>query len=139
MEKYKISEDCLLEIVAQKRKLVELVNSSYYGEAASMKLLNCMYPRMENILYCWYLLQNKMFSVQALATKAKEILELTAETPAWAYRNNSTVFKGSKNWAYAFKTRYNIGDYERLVATDPEDSVETVPTEPVVEQIEESN
>jgi len=101
---HQISPNQILLIASKEQSICELIRSEYFKLAEKMPLKNGTYPRMENILYQWYLKNPGNYKSAEYVEKARNILSITEEKPI----RGSRMFVGTATWTSGFKKRYDI-------------------------------
>lgn len=101
-KEYEVELCEIVETEAERAAISELVCSSYFDAAELMAQRSSLNPRMENILYMWYMTESKMHWVtnKNIRHKALELNRIVSE--------NTRPFKASSKWCVAFKNRYSI-------------------------------
>lgn len=101
---YEVDLSEIVETENEKAAIAELVCSSYFEAAELMPYRSSLNPRMENILYKWYMTESKVRSVinKNIRDKALELNRIVSE--------NTRPFKASSKWCVAFKKRYGINN-----------------------------
>lgn len=102
--RYSVSIEQIMDIVSKGDDILKMFKSACYQNALQMPIKKGKFPRMENVLYQWYLQQpaRPKVTVKILTEKAIEIMRVLDETTA------SGAFRGSSTWMTGFKTRFNI-------------------------------
>lgn len=94
----------------------------YFNISQHFEMRRGIYPRMENVLYCWFIEQENVSNV-ALSEKAKAILSILNERPTL---KNSSVFTASNNWIKLFKARYGLPNARRGSFSTENDPISSV-------------
>lgn len=108
----------IVETENERAAIAELVCSSYFQAAEEMPYRHSLNPRMENILYKWYMTEARERSVinKNIRGKALELNRIVSE--------NARPFKASSKWCVAFKNRFSINtndNNDNNENTQPED------------------
>lgn len=103
VQRYCVSVDQINDIVLKRDEILRMFKSACYRNALQMPLGRGKYPKMENVLYQWYLEQPKKSRItrKMFAEKAIQILRVIGEPV-------KRTFCGSSVWMVAFKRRFNI-------------------------------
>lgn len=99
---YRVPLSEILKIKIDESKINALVNSSYFQAGESMSHRTGQSPRMQNILYAWYVAETKVRTVpnREICDKALEINKIV--------RENAKAFKATNSWCIVFKKRFNL-------------------------------
>lgn len=99
---YRVSLSEIVRIKLDEAAIDALVNSSYFQVGESMSYRPGQSPRMQNILYAWYVAETKKrtLSNREICNKALEINKIV--------RENTKVFKATIPWCTVFKKRFNL-------------------------------
>lgn len=101
-ERFGVGMPDIVKIEIERPKIHELVTSAYFNAGEEMPLRNGKNPRLENILYAWFMQESttRWLTNRIIRYKALEIHAILNE--------NSKPFKASEGWMTAFKARYKI-------------------------------
>lgn len=104
-ERFKVRTSTIQDIVSvesEREKFDKLTSSAYFKTGVEMTTRTGNNPRMENILYAWFMLEStkRKITNQIIKEKALEIHSIVNE--------NTKPFKASDAWIHGFKLRFNI-------------------------------
>lgn len=102
-KRYNVHITQIMNLIERKDEILLMNASAWYQNALEMPLKTGKYPKMENILYQWYIAQPKEIKIinSALIDKAKQIITIINEP----FVDN---FRASSTWLNGFKRRFNI-------------------------------